>query len=144
MNIAVTLRLIFIVSILQVSISANGQTIYLYPIVRDTLNIFEDSIEIEGYIVNISGFHPQCGVMCTSEKIEVKLTKKSTNYPYPYAYVAFTCFHRISEDEVDKILRLKLKKIEISDHSCFWTESKFNPINSYGFPFYQLLDHSVK
>ncbi len=128
---------------LATSLNATGQVEYSggrsYPITRDTFNKFRDNLRITGEIVAYSSLYPQCGVECGCATLKVRLSEKNKKYPYEYIYVAFTCFDRLAEKNLKGKISMKLKKIAVSDHSCFWEEAPINNFNTMDLPFYQLI-----
>lgn len=132
---------IFIGILLLCSTDAVGQYESYYPLTRDTLNRFPDSIVIVGRIVKYSGLYPSCGTTCSSEQLVVELSEKNSAYPYPLIYIAFTCFDLIEEKELLQTIRMKIEKIVLQDDGCFWRSTSFD---SNGMPYYNLISHSVK
>ena len=123
---------------------AAGQEPRAYWLTRDTFNRFADSLLVKGKIVQYSGLYPQCGAACSSETFIFHLTEPCTAYPYPDVYVAFTCDYKI-EKVLKDTLTIKIEKIGLKDHRCFWDETfGTNPFDSKGLPFYELMSYHVK
>ncbi len=109
-----------------------------YPITRDTLNHFPDSLAIEGEIVDyVTGV--SCGVFCGCGTIKIKLIRQYPHYPYEFLFVAVPCFNKFPDGfKTRKIW--KVIEIPLNDHSCYWTEVPVNIFDSKGIPFYTLTE----
>ncbi len=140
-------RLIIGICCLMVFVRVEGvaaQENLLYPLTRDTLNQYADSLTLTGKIEYYSGVSPQCGSICTSSVLVFRLTEQSPDYPHSHIYVAFTCFHRINKKDRNKTMRIIVKKIAMDDRSCFWEERRTNPFDTKGVPFYHLVGYAVE
>jgi len=107
-----------------------------YPIVRDTLNQFPDSLIVEGEIADyITGV--SCGVFCGSGALKIKLTKANAKYAHDFLFIGVPCFSECPDTfKTRKIWTVS--KISLTDHSCYWTEVPVNKFDSKGTPFYTI------
>jgi hypothetical protein len=110
-----------------------------YPITRDTLNQYPDSVLIQGIMVDFTqGI--SCGYFCGCGTIKVRLTEKVESYQKPFIYVAHPC--RIDmTDELTKVRSWTLYKLPMNDTRCYWTEVPMNKFDTSGLPFYVMKNH---
>jgi len=105
-----------------------------YPITRDTLNAFPDSIIVEGKLIDYTiGF--SCGVFCGCGTLKIKLAKQYDNYKQAFIYVGVPCLNVLPKELKEKT-KWTLYKLSISDNRCFWTEVPMNKFDTKGLPFY--------
>ena len=113
-----------------------------YPITRDTLNKFPDSLIIEGNVVDyITGV--SCGIFCGCGTLKIKLIKANNLYSQEYIYIGVPCFNEFSKGLKTKTI-WKLSKLPLDDKSCFWTEVPVNKFDTKGLPFYTILEYSIQ
>ena len=107
-----------------------------YPITRDTLNIFPDSIIIEGELIDYTlGF--SCGVLCGCGTLKIKLAKKDDSYKQAFIYVGVPCLN-VLPNELKKKTNWTLYKLPLNNNRCCWTEVPMNKFDTKGLPFYTL------
>jgi hypothetical protein len=109
-----------------------------YPITRDTLNIFPDSLLVDGEVVDYNIGRP-CGIFCGCGAIKIRLTKPNPNYPFDFIFLGIGCMDEFPE-KLSTRKTWSLSKIQLNDHSCFWTEDPNSKFDSNGLPFYTTTD----
>jgi len=107
-----------------------------FPITRDTLNQFPDSLMVEALLSDYTMGIP-CGLFCGCGTLKLKLTNTSSIYKYNDVYVAIGCFYELTKD-IEEKTRWMLYKILLNDNACFWTSFTINKFNTKGLPFYTL------
>lgn len=107
-----------------------------YPITRDTLNRYPDSLIVEGSMTDYNLGVP-CGVLCGCGAIKIKLTDPHPLYKELFIYVGMPCFNKLP-DSLKQKQTWALYKIPINDTACFWTEAPVNKFDSKGVPFYTM------
>jgi hypothetical protein len=110
-----------------------------YPITRDTLNQYPDSVTIQGVLVDFTqGI--SCGKFCGCGTIKVKLTQKSGIYQERLFFVGHPCFIKMT-DELTNEHSWTLYKLPMDDTRCYWTGVPMNKFNTKGLPFYVMKNH---
>ena len=107
-----------------------------YPITRDTLNRYPDSLIVEGIMTDYN-LGIKCGVLCGCGAIKIQLTDPHLLYKEAFVYVGVPCFGEMT-DSLEKKQQWKLYKIPINDTACVWTEVPRNKFDSKGVPFYTM------
>lgn len=107
-----------------------------YPITRDTLNSFPDSVIIEGELIDYS-IGLTCGTICGSGALKVKVIKPSQVYKPAYIFVVVPCLSNVP-NELKRKIRWELSKLQFNDDRCFWAEGPVNKFDTNGIPFYVL------
>jgi len=108
-----------------------------YPITRDTLNQYPDSLEVEGLMVDYSLLGFPCGYFCGCGAIKIKLISANPLYKEEFIYVGMPCFN-VLPDLTRQQKKWKVYKIPLKDNSCYWTEVPINKFDSKGIPFYTM------
>ena len=107
-----------------------------FPITRDTLNKFPDSVEIEAILADYT-LGTSCGILCGCGSLKMRVTKKNELYREEFIYVGMPCFNsKEMVKEFEKSKKLKLYKISMNDKRCYWTEVPMNKFDTKGLPFY--------
>src|SRR5262245_29428681 len=109
------------ITYLSIGQTNNNEAIRRYPITRDTLNAYPDSLMIEGKLVDYT-LGLTCGVFCGCGTLKVILTKQNYYYAYDYIYVGVPCFSFVPNELMAKTKWI-LYKLPFNDNSCFWTEA---------------------
>ncbi len=107
-----------------------------YPIIRDTLNAFPDSIIVEGKLIDYT-IGVSCGVFCGCGTFKIKLAKQYDNYKHAFIYVGVPCLNVLPKG-IKKKGNWTLYKLPLTDNRCFWTEVPMNKFDTNGLPFYTL------
>jgi hypothetical protein len=97
-----------------------------YPITRDTLNKYPDSITIDGRIVDYT-LGATCGYFCGCGTLKIRISQKMAGYAKDYVYVAVPCLSFLS-DSLKNQRHWVLFKIALNDQTCFWTAL---PVNKF-------------
>jgi hypothetical protein len=113
-----------------------------YPITRDTLNQFPDSLSIYGKLVDFT-LGVSCGYFCGCGTMKIKLTRPNEAYKYEYLYIAFACFNLLPK-EIRKRRQWAIYKLPLDDMRCYWTEIPMNKFDTGRLPFYIVKDHRRK
>lgn len=124
--------------LLLISVTINAQKTKFYPITRDTLNTFSDSLLIKGRVVDYT-YGPACGIVCSSGFLKINLLNKNRFYAWQFIYVGVPCMTIDIAKKMSKKTTWVLRKISLNDKSCFWTEAPMNKFDTKGLPFYQLV-----
>ena len=121
----------------KVRIISPGNT---FPITRDTLDQFPDSLAIEAKLVDYT-LGISCGYLCGCGTLKLTLTKKEGLYPYDKIYVGVPCL-TILPTEWKRKKKWTLYKLPLNDKTCFWTEATMNKFDTKGLAFYTLTNRS--
>ena len=121
----------------SVDTSANNKFKSSYAITRDTLNVFPDSVIIEGELLDYTTIGFSCGVLCGCGTLKIKLARQYDHYKQAYIYVGVPCLNTLSKKLQNKT-KWTLYKLPLSDNSCYWTEVPMNKFDTKGLPFYTL------
>lgn len=106
-----------------------------YPLTRDTLNTYPDTLIIEGKLIDATiAFH--CGNLCTSGTLKIEVLKWNARYKHPYIYVAIPCMASLPEEYKTRKI-WKLRKLQLNNTECFWSGA-VNKFDTTGIPFYLL------
>ena len=111
-----------------------------YPITRDTLNIFPDSIIVEGKLIDYT-IGLSCGIFCGCGTFKIKLAKQYDNYKHTFIYIGVPCLNVLPKG-LKKKNNWTLYKLPINDNRCFWTEVPMNKFDTKGLPFYTLTKYN--
>ena len=107
-----------------------------YAITRDTLNVFPDSLIIEGKLVDYT-MGISCGFFCGCGTFKIRLTKQNNNYKSTFIYVGVPCLTNLPKG-IKKRVTWTLYKLPMNDKRCYWTEVPMNKFDTNGLPFYTL------
>jgi hypothetical protein len=93
-------------------------------------------MKVRGVIEEVSFVPFACGVICWSGTAKIKLLNKIKGYKPEYVYITVLCFMGKEEDFLNKIVEVKVSKLEKGKMpSC---EGTVNSIDSNGIAFYRL------
>jgi hypothetical protein len=106
-----------------------------YPITRDTLNKYPDSLIIAGNVVDYSSGYP-CELTLACGTLKIKITAGNTLYKEPFIYVAVPCLN-IIPDSLKNKNNWVLYKLPVADFSGYWN-AVINKFDTQGQPFYTM------
>src|SRR5688572_13571722 len=67
--------------------SLKGTSMTSFPITRDSLHIYPDSLRVTGTVVDYT-LGIECGYFCGSGTLKLKLHTRVAGYPFEFVYVA--------------------------------------------------------
>jgi hypothetical protein len=108
-----------------------------HPVVYGTKqDNLPQKMKVRGVIEEVTFVPWACGVICWSGTAKIKLLDKIKGYEPEYAYVTVSCLMGKEEDFLNKIVDVKVTKLEKEKKSgC---EGIVNAIDSKGIAFYKL------
>jgi hypothetical protein len=116
--------------------STNGQIIKNYPITRDTLGIYPDSLVVIGGLIDYS-LAFSCGVWCSCGALKIRVEQNMGGYDQENVFVAVPCMISLPPEFL-KLRKWIFYKIKSDDNRCYWTELPINKFDTKGIPFYTL------
>jgi hypothetical protein len=121
--------------------SLKGTSMTSFPITRDSLHIYPDSLKVTGTVVDYT--LGSCRYFCGCGALKLKLHTKVAGYPFEHIHVAIPCFNELTKEIADKT-EWSLYEIPMNDLRCFWTEWPRNKFPTFGVPFYVLAKDRMK
>lgn len=107
------------------------------PVIYGTKNDhLPPKMKVRGVIKQVTFVPFACGVICWSGTAKIKLLNKIKGYEPEYVYVAVLCLMGKEENFLNKIVEIKVKKLE--KETPAGCEGIVNAIDSKGTAFYRL------
>jgi hypothetical protein len=108
-----------------------------YPVIYGTKqDNLPRKMKVRGVIEEVTFVPMACGVICWSGTAKIKLLNKIKGYEPEYAYLTVLCLFGKAEDFLNKIVEVKVTKLEKG--KTWGCEGIVNGIDSNGVAFYKL------